>query len=95
MNVSIAITPKYVHITHYTNSGRPGYTKSFLNDKISQFSRNRVYTFAHKYVTRATVNKSGIIQYFIEGQFLADGTWQSQVERDSENQIAYQRISGE
>lgn len=64
--ISIAITPKYVHITHYNKSGNPGFTKSFRNDKISQYSRNRVYAFAHKHVTRATVNQSGITQYYIE-----------------------------
>jgi hypothetical protein len=65
-NVSIAMTEKYVHITHFAPSGRPGYTKSYRNDKISQYSRNRVYAIAHSKATRATINKSGITQYFIE-----------------------------
>lgn len=63
--VSIAITPEYVHITHYNKGGNPGYTKSFRNDRVSQYSRNRVYRLAKK-ATRATVNKSGITQYYIE-----------------------------
>jgi hypothetical protein len=29
------------------------------------------------------------------GRFLADGTWQSQAERDRENQLQYQKVSGE
>jgi len=66
LNVSIAMTAKYIHITHFAPSGRPGYTKSYRNDKISQYSRNRVYALAHRLATRAVVNKSGVTQYFIE-----------------------------
>jgi hypothetical protein len=66
LNVSIAMTPKYVHITHYAPSGRPGYTKSYRNDKISQYSRNRVYALAHSKATRAVVSDHGVTQYFIE-----------------------------
>lgn len=64
--VSIAITPKYVHITHYKKNGLPGYTKSFRNDKISQYSRNRVYRYARANVTRASVGPTGTTQYFCE-----------------------------
>ena len=64
--VSIAITPKYVHITHYQKNGLPGYTKSFRNDKVSQYSRNRVYRFAKANVTRASVNQYGTTQYYCE-----------------------------
>ncbi len=65
--VSIAITPKYVHITPYKKNGLPGYTKSFRNDKVRQYSRNRVYRFAKANVTRATVSHRGTTQYYCEG----------------------------
>lgn len=63
--ISIAITRRYVHITRY-GSGWRDYTKTFSCDRISQYSRNRVYAYARSKAARAKVNKSGVTQYFID-----------------------------
>ena len=63
--VSIAITDKHIHITHYRkNSFKPAYTKTFKKDKISYASIARVRQKVQN--ARQVLNRFGVTQYYLD-----------------------------
>ena len=62
--VSIAITEKYIHITHHRKSFRPAYTKTFHKSRVSYASMARIRRLVQG--ARQVLNKFGVTQYYLD-----------------------------